>query len=610
MGRSRRRKKQGGCRGAALVLLLTAVLAAGGLGVWIAGKYVPGKEMADKSRLFHIKEGQVAIVLDNELQEEKGIYEEGQIYLPISWVNEALNERFYWDPDEKLLVYALPDSIVYADGNTQGENGPLFKVKEQEMYLSLGLIINYTDIRTQSFATSEIKRVFVDTSWEPYSCALLKRDGKIREKGGVKSPIVTDVLKEDRVQVLETMDKWSRVRTGDGYIGYVENRKLEAAEPVTPVSSFEEPVYTHITMDEKVRLGFHQVTTLNANSTLEAYATQAKGMNVIVPTWFNVTSNDGTYTSLASRDYVEKAHDMGLQVWAMVATQAKGMNVIVPTWFNVTSNDGTYTSLASRDYVEKAHDMGLQVWAMVENVSTQESVKNLDTKELMSSTSTRKKLIENLMKEADTYGFDGFNLDFESLKKEAGPHYVQFIRELSVACRNRGLVLSVDNYVPSSYTAFYNRKEQGAVADYVIVMGYDEHYAGGEAGSVSSIPYVREGIENTLKEVPKERVINAVPFYTRVWTVKDGGTTSKAYGISDARAWVEENQVELTWDKLLGQYYGETVTAEGTQSIWLEEEESLQLKIDLVKEFDLAGVACWKLGFEPADIWDIVSQVE
>lgn len=563
MGRSRRRKKQGGCRGAALVLLLTAVLTAGGLGVWIAGKYVPGKEMADKSRLFHIKEGQVAIVLDNELQEEKGIYEEGQIYFPISWVNEALNERFYWDPDEKLLVYALPDSIVYADGNTQGENGPLFKVKEQEMYLSLGLIINYTDIRTQSFATSEIKRVFIDTSWEPYSCALLKRDGKIREKGGVKNPIVTDVLKEDRVQVLETMDKWSRVRTGDGYIGYVENRKLEAAEPVTPVSSFEEPVYTHITMDEKVRLGFHQVTTLNANSTLEAYA-----------------------------------------------SQAKGMNVIVPTWFNVTSNDGTYTSLASRDYVEKAHDMGLQVWAMVENVSTQESVKNLDTKELMSSTSTRKKLIENLMKEADTYGFDGFNLDFESLKKEAGPHYVQFIRELSVACRNRGLVLSVDNYVPSSYTAFYNRKEQGAVADYVIVMGYDEHYAGGEAGSVSSIPYVREGIENTLKEVPKERVINAVPFYTRVWTVKDGGTTSKAYGISDARAWVEENQVELTWDKLLGQYYGETVTAEGTQSIWLEEEESLQLKIDLVKEFDLAGVACWKLGFEPADIWDIVSQVE
>ena len=152
--------------------------------------------------------------------------------------------------------------------------------------------------------------------------------------------------------------------------------------------------------------------------------------------------------------------------------------MIVPTWFNVVSSDGTYTSLASKDYVDKAHDMGLKVWAMVENVSTQESIKNLNTKTLMSSTSTRKKLIEKLMNEADTYGFDGFNLDFESLKAEAGPHYVQFIREMSVACRNKGLVLSVDNYVPSSYTAFYNRKEQGIVADYVIVMGYDEHYAG------------------------------------------------------------------------------------------------------------------------------------
>ena len=187
---------------------------------------------------------------------------------------------------------------------------------------------------------------------------------------------------------------------------------------------------------------------------------------------------------------------------------------------------------------------------------------------------------------------------------------MQFIREMSVACRNKGLVLSVDNYVPSSYTAFYNRKEQGIVADYVIVMGYDEHYAGGEAGSVSSIPYVREGIENTLKEVPKEKVINAVPFYTRVWTVNEGRTSSKAYGISDARQWVEENQVELTWDKLLGQYYGETVSGSGQQYIWMEEEDSMKLKIDLIKEFDLAGVACWKLGFEPADIWDIVSGVK
>lgn len=558
-----RRRKGHGCGITVLVLLFIFILAGGGLGVLFAKKYMPSNELADKSRIFGIKDGQVALILDNQVQEEKGIYEGGQVYLPVDWVNEHLNQRFYWDEGEKLLVYALPDSIVYADESAQGEKGPLFKVTQDGMYLSLGVVVNYTDIRTQAFATSQIKRVFIDTSWQPYDTAVLKKTGQVRVRGGVKSQIITEAAAGETVDVLETMEKWSRVRTSDGYIGYVENRKLEAGEQVAPVSTFEAPVYTSISMDGKVRLGFHQVTRPEGNNTLESYV-----------------------------------------------SNARGMNVIVPTWFNVVSGDGTYTSLASRDYVDKAHDMGLKVWAMVENVSTEESVKNLNTKTLMSSTSTRKKLIEKLMNEADTYGFDGFNLDFESLKAEAGPHYVQFIREMSVACRNKGLVLSVDNYVPSSYTAFYNRREQGIVADYVIVMGYDEHYAGGEAGSVSSIPYVREGIENTLKEVPKEKVINAVPFYTRVWTVNEGKTSSKAYGISDARQWVEENQVELSWDKLLGQYYGETVSGSGQQYIWMEEEDSMKLKIDLIKEFGLAGVACWKLGFEPADIWDIVSEVK
>lgn len=557
------RRKSHGCAVTVLVLMLL-LMAAGGAGGYIyMRKYMPSDELSDKAKVFGIKGSQVALLLDNELQEEKGIYEDGQVYLPVGWVNEYLNQRFYWDEGEKLLVYALPESIVYADEDAQGEKGPLFKVTDDGMYLSLGLVVNYTDIRTRSFATSQIKRVFIDTLWEPYDTAEVKKAGHVREKGGVKSPILTELEQGEQVDVLETMEKWSRVRTEDGYIGYIENRRLDGREQVTPESSFEAPVYTSISMDEKVRLGFHQVTRQEANNTLESYV--------------SVT---------------------------------KDMNVIVPTWFNVISDDGTYNSLASKEYVDKAHEMGLQVWAMVENVSTQESVKNLNTKTLMSSTSTRRKLIENLMKEADTYGFDGFNLDFESLKAEAGPHYVQFIRELSVSCRQKGLVLSVDNYVPSPYSAFYNRREQGIVADYVIVMGYDEHYAGGDAGSVASISYVKDGIENTLKEVPKEKVINAVPFYTRVWTVNEGKTTSKAYGIADARQWVADNHVDLTWDQELGQFYGSTVNGNGEQYIWMEDEKSMALKIGLVKDFDLAGVACWKLGFESSDIWDIVSTVK
>lgn len=564
-GRSRKRtrKRKRGCGPAVIAGFL--LLAAVGCGIgFLYGKYLkPSNEMADKRDVFQVKGEQVALFLDNELQDEKGIYEDGQVYLPVDWVDDHINQRFYWDDGEKLLVYALPEEIVYADASTKGDAGPLLKEKDGEAYLALGLVKNYTDIREEAFATSEIKRVFIDTNWDTYETAALRHKTSVRVKGGIRSEIINTEEKGTTVQIIEQMDKWSKVRTENGYIGYVPNSRLSKIEEETPVSGFQAPVYTNISLDGKIRLGFHQVTTKDANATLDK-----------------------------------------------VADTAKGMNVIVPTWFNITDNEGNYTSLASKEYVDKAHALGMQVWAMFDNISTRESVKNVDSGKLFSSTATRKKLIQDLMKEADTYGFDGFNLDFESLKSSAGPHYVQFIREMSVSCRQKGLVLSVDDYVPAAYSAFYNRKEQGTVADYVIVMGYDEHFAGGAAGSVASLSYVENGITDTLEEVPKEKLINSVPLYTRVWTEKDGKTTSKAYGITAAQNWVEENNVELTWQDNIGQYYGETENENGTQKIWMEETKSLGLKKDLVNKYDLAGIACWKLGFETADIWAVINDVK
>lgn len=140
----------------------------------------------------------------------------------------------------------------------------------------------------------------------------------------------------------------------------------------------------------------------------------------------------------------------------------------------------------------------------------------------------------------------------------------------------------------------------------MIIMGYDEHFAGGEAGPVASYPFVKEGIENTLKLVPREKVINAVPFYTRIWTEKDDKTTSSALGLVGATRWVEENNVSLYWQEEMGQYYGELETQEGLKRIWLEDATSLELKMELINQYDLAGVACWKLGFEPSNIWNVI----
>lgn len=528
----------------------------GRLGYTAYVKYAPSKELSDLPGFYRVSGDEVALFLDGEPQEAKGIVQRTQAYLPLTWVNQNLNERFYWDEQEKLLIYTLPESIIYANTETKGENGlPLFLEMNGEVYLSTDFVLTYTDIRITPFLEDEVHRLFVDTRWQPEEWNVLKRKGAVREKGGIKSPIVVQEPEGAKVRVLDSMDYWARVQTEDGHMGYIEKLRLGEAESMTYISTFQAPVYTNISMDQKVCLAWHQVTSPEGNSTIQRMLRNTKGINVVSPTWFSMADNEGNYTSLADRSYV--------------------------------------------DYL---HSQGIQVWALIDNFSTQ-----VQSEVLFSRTSVRTKLIASLMQDVETYDLDGLNLDFESLKESAGPHYIQFIRELSVACRKSGVVLSVDNHVPAPYNAFYNRREQGRVADYVIIMGYDEHYAGGEAGPVASISYVRNGIADTLKEVPKEKVINAVPFYTRVWKTNKEGNSSDALGISDAKTWVKSNRVSLLWKEDVGAYYGEVITDDESKIVWMEEERSLGLKMDAIREYDLAGVSYWKLGFEPKEIWDVVN---
>ncbi len=527
----------------------------GYLGYRAVQKYWPTKEPADLEAYYKVSGQETAVFLNNELQEETALFQNNQVYLPVTWINALINERFYWDENEQLLVYALPDSIVYADAETKSSGGtPYLQIVGQEAYLSADLVASYTDIRVASYTGDAVKRIFIDTTWDAEDWNDLKRGGAIRERGGVKSPVVAQEEKGAAVLVLEEMDRWCRVRTEDGHIGYVEKRRLGEGDTITYVSTFEEPVYENISMDEKVCLAWHQVTSAAANGSIEAYL-----------------------------------------------ENTNGINVISPTWFSLTDNEGNFTSLADASYVEYLHERGIQVWALLDNFSG-----DVQSEILLSRTSVRRKLIDGLMEEVQTYDLDGLNLDFEGLKESAGPHYIQFIRELSVACRQAGIVLSVDNYVPAAYNSFYNRKEQGIVADYVIVMGYDEHYAGGEPGPVASYDYVKQGIEDTLELVPREKVINAVPFYTRVWKESEEGRSSDALGIADAKDWAQRKNVELVWQDDLGLYYGEIDDEGVRKQVWMEEERSLGLKMELIREQDLAGVACWKLGFEPASVWDVV----
>lgn len=547
-----------------VLIFITIFIALTGAGAFyfLYQKYVPTNEQADPSEWFGAVGDRVAIVLNNELlEDEKGRLIDDEVYLPLKWVNQKLNQRFYWDQEEKLLIYTLPEEIIYADASTLGSSGkPLFVEQDGELWLLAGLVMNYTDIRMERFTDGDANRIFVDTTWDSVPQAQLLKAGKIRVRGGVKSNILTEAAEGERVQVLETMDNWSRIRTETGYLGYIQNRLLGTQTEHHFVSNFQEPVYTSISLGEPVCLVWHQVFSQQANEMMEQLMSSAKGVNVIAPTWFMLTDNEGSYECLADSAYVEKAHAMGLQVWAVLDNFNKGEKV--------------------------------------------------QSEVLFAKTSVRQKLIDSLMKDAAAYQLDGINLDIESIREEAGVHYVQFIRELSVSCRKEGIILSVDNTVPAPYSAFYNREEQGKVADYVIIMAYDEHHASGEAGSVASLGYVKKGIEDTLKLVPREKFINGVPFYTRLWREEGGEVSATSMGIAAAKSWVQDSGMVLEWDEELGQYYGELQEGSALCRLWMEEEQSLSRKMDLIWENHLAGVACWKLGFENPELWDVVRPKE
>ena len=537
-----------------IAISLIFLIVLGVFGYQAVQKYMPTKETAVLSEVYEVEGDDVALFYNFGRQEIQGIYEHGQTYLPLSWILGHINKRFYWDSTENLLVYTLPDQIVYADAETKGSNGaPLLLVKDEDVYLTLGLIANYSDVEIQAFDSGDAKRVFIN-EWSNRGVSILSKKRAVRVRGGIKSPILTNLEKDTQVTVLETMETWSKVVTPDGHIGYVENKVLGEIQDEAFFSGREPVVYESNRLDEKIVLGWHQISDVDAYKTLE--------------------------------DILDQAEDI---------------NVISPTWFALTDNSGSFRSIASQKYVDIAHEHGVQVWALLDNFSS-----NVQTEVLLASTTTRRKLINSLIAEVEKYGIDGLNMDFESIKPEAGVHYIQFLRELSIPCREKGIILSVDNYVPTSYNAFYDREEQGIVADYVIIMGYDEHYAGGEPGSVSSLGFVENGISGTLAEVPREKVINAVPFYTRLWTEKNGEVSSKALGIEAAKNWIAKNRVELYWQEELGQYYGELLTPSELSYLWLEEENSLELKMSLIRDYDLAGVACWKLGLEDDAAWDVI----
>lgn len=533
-------------------------------------KITPSDQVMKLTDYYSVADEEVLVVLQDRIYEQRGILKDGVVYLDYETVVEYFNKRFYWDANENILSYTTPDEVIKAEVGSQDyyENKnkskmdyTIVKTEGDKVYIAIEFVKQYSDIEYEYYKTPN--RIVIQYNWGDYLFATVKKPTQVRVEPNIKSDILVEVKQDDKLAYIDTNEVvgggFSKVMTADGVIGYVKNKYMNESDYETIKSDYKAPEYSHITKEGTINLVWHQVTNMDANDNL-----------------------------------------LGL------LENTKGVTTISPTWFAIDNNEGTITSLADETYVERAHAQGIEVWALVNDFNTEVSMY-----ELLSYTSRREKLINELIATSIKYNLDGINIDFENITLETGKHFIQFIRELSVKCRNNDIVLSIDNYVPTEYSAYYDREEQGVVADYVIIMAYDEHHGGSDvSGSVSSIGFVTDAIQNTIKLIPEEKVIIGIPFYTRLWKEvnEDGNVvvSSEAYSMTNAANLLKDNGVEPVWDEETGQYYGEYFVDGDTYKIWLEEEKSIEVKMKQIDQAGVAGIASWKLGLENESVWDVI----
>ncbi len=555
---------------AIIIIALIFVFAGIFAGQILYERYSYSTETADLNEYFGItSDTDVPIILGNERIEEQAKLLDGTYYMDFASVQKYLNDRFYYGAADNILVYTTPTAIITSQigsdtwSDTEGggatESYVISRLEGDTLYVALDYVKKYTNFAYQGF--TEPNHMQLTTSWEEMTVATVSKDTQLRLRGGVKSEVLEELAKGDSVIILEELEDWVKVKSSDSFIGYVEKKRLKdttTKNPI-PVTDYTEPEYTGISKDFTINLGFHNIGGAAGNDTLSSVLSQTKSLNVICPTWYAITDNEGSVRSFSSSSYVNAAHEKGLEVWVLLDNFTGGSEV--------------------------------------------------STSEVITHAASRAKVIETTVSDAVSVGADGVNLDFELVAAEDGQSFVEFVRELSIACRKAGLVFSVDNYVPMNFNDYYDLEEQGIVADYVIIMGYDEHYGGSaEAGSVASLSYVENGIINTLKEVDASKVINAVPFYTRIWHTKDGKVSSEAVSLPVAQEYISNHQIPMEWNADAGQNYGEFTSGDGTlNQIWMEDATSIGQKIDSMKAHNIAGIAAWSLGMETADIWDVIS---
>lgn len=288
-------------------------------------------------------------------------------------------------------------------------------------------------------------------------------------------------------------------------------------------------------------------------------------------------------------------------------TKINGLTVISPTWFSVVTTDGFVVSKADTNYVMDAHRKGYKVWALVNNSFDCDM-----TRQLLADGKAQQKVIKQLLVYSSLYNLDGINIDFENVYDDDKERLTQFVEKLTSALHQQNIVVSIDVTVPSNspfWSTCYDRKKLSAIVDYIMVMTYDEHWSRSQkSGPVASLNWVDTGIKKMLTEVPKDKLLLGVPFYTREWEEGENGRVkAKTLSMAMVDNLIKEKNLDVIWLEDKGLNYTEYYQEGNRYRIWIEDEKSISLKMNLIDTYHLAGVASWRKGFERNEIWSVIN---
>lgn len=495
-------------------------------------------------------------VLDNN-----ALKDNNTIYISAKLVSENIDDNFYFDKSENCLIYTTPDKIYnvelnskeYYEGTTKKNvNNPILIIKAGIPYISLEYINKFSRNIVTYYKDNNV--ITVQDDFSKKEKAILKKNIKLRSYASKKAPIVQIIAKGETVELLnENENKFTRV-IYNGKRGFVEEKNLTKREEYVLEPNRKEYDYFNVKKDGKINMVWHQVTNKYANNNVYILLKDNKTVNVISPTWFQVADNRGNIISKADQNYVDDMQKRDIEVWPSI------------TDFEI----------------------------------------NVDMGKLLSTKESRDKLIRNISSEIIKYNINGINVDFEKIKKSSSEDYIQFLKELKVTCKKLNVVLSVDNYAKNIYFKHYERAKQAKIVDYYVIMGYDETTMGSEqVGPNSSFEYVKSTLDDALTEVPAEKCIYALPFYSKLF-VTDNTNKPKSVSnltMSAAIKFQNDNKNNIKWDDKAKSYYYENIKGSSVEKMWIEDTKSLVKKMEYIQTKNIAGLSFWKLGLEDKNIW-------